>query len=414
MGDCRASNMVRLRSTPSRFRLAIAGLSHLANAATIGVFIAGDSRAQPSPILAPGKTSLPVEAKPLFRPDALRPQLKSFLLSGRAEAYRDILGKWAEMLASGRADRFKEQEILGDFLNDIFCGVLGYARPAHDPQRHTISREKHVQVDGKFADAVLGDFREGSEQFVVALEGKGPLDPLDRPYAGRRMSAVDQGYRYAINLPCDWIIVSSIRQIRLYAKGCDQQTYERFDTEELARNEALLKKFVFLLGAERVVPVRGRCHFYELLAASQQIGKQLTKDFYVTYANMRQDAFDALSAANAAESRHAVLAATQKVLDRVLFTAFCEDRGLLPDAVLRRAFEHRDPFNPRPVWENFRGLFRSINAGNEDLKIPAYNGGLFADDPLIDRLSVPDHICSYFRDLGEYEYRSPQDVAAAG
>ena len=228
------------------------------------------------------------------------------------------------------------------------------------------------------------------------------------------MSAVDQGYRYAINLPCDWIIVTSIRQTRLYAKGCDQQTYERFDTEELARNEALLKKFVFLLGAERVVPVRGRCHFYDLLATSQQIGKQLTKDFYVTYANMRQEAFEALSAANAAESRHAVLAATQKVLDRVLFTAFCEKRGLLPDAVLRRAFEHRDPFNPRPVWENFRGLFRSINAGNEDLKIPAYNGGLFADDPLIDRLSVPDHICSFFRDLGEYEYRNPQDVAAAG
>ncbi len=200
------------------------------------------------------------------------------------------------MLASGKADRFKEQEILGDFLNDVFCGVLDYARPADDPDRHTISREKHVQVDGKFADAVLGDFREGNEQFIVALEGKGPLDPLDRPFAGRRMSAVDQGYRYAINLPCDWIIVTSIRQTRLYCKGCDQQTYERFDTEELARNEALLKKFVFLLGAERVVPDHGRCHLYDLLTASEKVGKQLTKEFYVGYANMRQDAFESLCA----------------------------------------------------------------------------------------------------------------------
>ncbi len=105
------------------------------------------------------------------------------------------------MLASGKADRFKEQEILGDFLADVFCGVLGYIRPADNPERHTISREKHVQVDGKFADAVLGDFREGNERFIVALEGKGPIDPLDRPFAGRRMSAVDQGYRYAINFP---------------------------------------------------------------------------------------------------------------------------------------------------------------------------------------------------------------------
>ena len=92
---------------------------------------------------------------------------------------------------------------------------------------------------------------------------------------------------------------------------------------------------------------------------------------------------------------------------------FARTGACCPDAVLRRAFEHQDPFNPRPVWENFRGLFRSINAGNEALQIPAYNGGLFADDPLIDRLNVPDDVCAYFRDLGEYEYRSAHEVAAA-
>jgi hypothetical protein len=43
--------------------------------------------------------------------------------------------------------------------------------------------------------------------------------PLDRPFAGRRMSAVDQGDLYAINLPCDWVIVASIRQIRLYSNA---------------------------------------------------------------------------------------------------------------------------------------------------------------------------------------------------
>ncbi len=39
--------------------------------------------------------------------------------------------------------------------------------------------------------------------------------PFDRPFAGRRLTAVDQGDRYAINLPCDWLIGASIRQIRL-------------------------------------------------------------------------------------------------------------------------------------------------------------------------------------------------------
>ena len=85
----------------------------------------------------------------------------------------------------------------------------------------------------------------------------------------------------------------------------------------------------------------------------------------------------------------------------MLFCAFCEDRGLLPVDTIRKAYEHRDPYHPRPIWDNFRGLFQAINRGNAALGIHAYNGGLFADDPVLDRLQVSDEVCGYFRDLGE-------------
>jgi hypothetical protein len=39
---------------------------------------------------------------------------------------------------------------------------------------------------------------------------------------------------------------------------------------------------------------------------------------------------------------------------------------------------HADPYNPRPVWDNFRGLFNAIDQGSPGLKIEQYNGGLFA------------------------------------
>jgi hypothetical protein len=52
-----------------------------------------------------------------------------------------------------------------------------------------------------------------------------------------------------------------------------------------------------------------------------------------------------------------------------------------PAESLKHAIEHRDPYNPRLVWLNFRGLFRGIDEGNAGLNIPAYNGGLFAADP---------------------------------
>ncbi len=98
-----------------------------------------------------------------------------------------MLAHWAGEISSGRLDRFGEQEILPHFLADFFVGLLGYIGPAGH-NRYTIGFERYVEVDGKYADAVLGDFN-GRQRYVVAVEGKGPRDPLDRPYAGRRMSA---------------------------------------------------------------------------------------------------------------------------------------------------------------------------------------------------------------------------------
>lgn len=354
---------------------------------------------------------MPADAKPLFRPEAVRPRLAGFRLPDRVAGVREALVRWADDIASGRIDAHKEREVLPDFLTDFFLRLLGYAGPVGGGARHTFSRERHVEVGGKYADAVIGDFRPGEARYVVAVEGKGPRDPLDRPFAGRAMSAVDQGYRYAINLPCDWVVVTNLREVRLYHKGSDQQTYERFDTERLAHDDAALRRFVFLLGAERVVPEQGRCHFYDLLEESQRIGKEVTKQYYVHYADLRQDTFGRLRAANPGVPPAELLAATQKVLDRVLFCAFCEDRGLLPAESVARAYAHDDPYNPRPVWENFRGLFRAIDAGSERLGIPRYNGGLFAPDERLDRLTVPDEACIAFRDLAAYDYRPPQQVA---
>lgn len=82
------------------------------------------------------------------------------------ESWRLNLERWVELVACGRIDSFKEQEVLADSLTDVFCNLLGYTRPADSPERYTIYREKHVQVDGKFADAVLGEF--GQRLFASA------------------------------------------------------------------------------------------------------------------------------------------------------------------------------------------------------------------------------------------------------
>ncbi|HEX7859922.1 MAG TPA: N-6 DNA methylase [Verrucomicrobiae bacterium] len=351
-----------------------------------------------------------VESKPLFHPEVIRQHLRSFILPEHLHAHQAKLNHWADLITSGRADNFKETDLLPDFLTDFFCNLLGYTRPAGPTESFTLSRETHVEVDGQFADAALGRFSNDAKKFIVALEGKGPRDPLDRPFAGRRMSAVDQGYRYAINLPCDWIIVTSMRETRLYHKGSNQHSFERFETVRLAKEPSLLKRFIFLLGAERVVPATGDSHLYQLLKASESVGRELTDKFYSLYADIREKALVRLCQENSAIPPQEILRCTQKLLDRVLFCAFSEDRGLLPPDTLRNAFSHRDPYNPKPIWHNFRGLFRSIDQGNAGLNIPAYNGGLFAADPVLDSLNVPDEVCTHFKDLSDYDYRPSQDL----
>jgi hypothetical protein len=130
---------------------------------------------------------------------------------------------------------------------------------------------------------------------------------------------VEQGYRYATNLPCDWILVTNIREIRLYHKGSDQRTYERLEPARLTTDEDHLRRFVYLLGAERVVPVVGEVHLAELLAASERAELDLTRSFYVHYAETRFDLLTRLRAENPGAPPDQLLPATQKLLDRVLF-----------------------------------------------------------------------------------------------
>ena len=142
-----------------------------------------------------------VESKPLFHPEVMRQQVRSFKLPEHVPAWQPKLQHWASLIASGRADEFKETELLPDFLTDIFCGLLGYTGPAATADTYTLSRERHVEVDGEVADAALGRFQKDKEQFIAVLEGKGTRDPLDRPFAGRRMSAVDQAYLPVLRRP---------------------------------------------------------------------------------------------------------------------------------------------------------------------------------------------------------------------
>lgn len=147
---------------------------------------------------------------------------------------------------------------------------------------------------------------------------------------------------------------------------------------------------------------------------SRREDRDITDGLYRLYKEQRASLIGAVQADKPDMPAIDAIGVAQTILDRVLFIAFAEDNGLLPDDSLLRAFEHSDPYNPRPVWQNFLGLFRAIDQGNAALQIPRYNGGLFGRDPVILDLSLPDAICEGFKRLAEYDFASEVSVTVLG
>ena len=185
---------------------------------------------------------MPTDAKPLFRPEAVRPKVRAFALPPHAD--RAKIAKWAKMFGGSAKTKFKETEVRDEFLYDIFRDVLGYVTVSETPEAYSFKKELFVEAAGTYADAGFGRFGTGPDAPRLVLEGKGPLDPLDRPYAGRKHSAYEQVMQYALNLRIDWCLVTNLRETRLYCKQADQFTFERFDTARLAADEDEWKRFV--------------------------------------------------------------------------------------------------------------------------------------------------------------------------
>ena len=91
------------------------------------------------------------------------------------------------------------------------------------------------------------------------------------------------------------------------------------------------------------------------------------------------------------------------ILFRLLFVAYAEDKDLLPYRSNGRYADHslsrlarrltedrrqgRKAFDDdaTDLWDDVNQLWRAVNRGNAGWGVPAYNGGLFSDDPTVSR-----------------------------
>ena len=318
------------------------------------------------------------------------------------------LEAWADLISSGRINNLKETALHGQFASKIVEGVLGYHGPAGGAD-FNVSTEQNI-LRGS-VDLALGRFGGKTPDIVAPFELKGAdTRDLDAIMPSRNKSPVQQAWEYAMNARgVKWVLVSNMIELRFYGFGEGTSAYEVFRLDQLTDPKEYAR-FMLLLSAENLLSGRTA----DLLKESRREDKDITDSLYQDYKDLRLKLLGAVQKVDAAIAPLDAIALAQKILDRVLFIAFAEDTGLLPDNTLENAFVARDPYNPRPIWDNFKGLFRAIDMGNSELKIPRYNGGLFRDDVVINGLNIPDDICEGFKTLGGYDFASEVSVTVLG
>ena len=112
---------------------------------------------------------------------------------------------------------------------------------------------------------------------------------------------------------------------------------------------------------------------------------------------------------------------SQKLLDRLLFLFFGEDRGLLPPNSVRLILEDwkaiRDRDEDVPLYSRFKKYFGYLNTGFKGKRydVFAYNGGLFKPDEVLDTILIDDKLLyKHSLKLSEYDFASEVDVNILG
>lgn len=339
----------------------------------------------------------------------------------KAAQIEKIIKGWQHSLKDSDLAKTKEKSIQGSFLVRFFEEILGYAAQTSGTQEWNLIQHPKSEVDAQEPDASLGFFTKEEKTTKAVIELKDAKTLLDKKQTGREKgyTPIEQAYLYATKFEgCNWIIVSNFREIRLYHKNRTQDFYEKFDVLELHKPDEF-KRFYFILCKQNLITPKFSV-IDDLAHASTKEDENITLKFYLDYKQARLTLFHHLVEQNPAVAKTLLLENAQKIIDRLIFIMFCEDTGsLLPRNIVQDTYalgiRSRERSDQR-VWREFKNLFMDIDEGRNDIDpaINKYNGGLFAQDAVLDRLVIKDTVWKQLVSLNAYDFESELNVNILG
>ena len=191
------------------------------------------------------------------------------------------------------------------------------------------------------ADLIFWNFEDGkenAESIQIVCELKWAKSNLTKKQFGHGwLSPVGQWFAYKTGLKnCKRLLVSNFYEIRLYR---DNQTdFEEWNLKMLLdpKDDFFnLKSLFLLLKKDNLLAKEEVSNTENLLSHFREEQQQITKKFYKEYKQLRIELINDIKKNNPTISVNTLVEKAQKIIDRLIFIFFCEDKWLLPDKKLK-------------------------------------------------------------------------------
>jgi len=320
------------------------------------------------------------------------------------KAFDNFQKFYGDKLRLANIMQLKEENYQEGFLREIFVETLGFTiNPDKD---YNLTTEYKNQKDARKADGAI--IRDGKAIGVIELKSTKTKN-LE--------SIKEQAFGYKNNQPdCKYVITSNFQSLRFYVDNATE--YEEFNLFHLDKKQ--FKLLYLLLSKESIFSdlpekLKKETKFHE---------NEISTQLYSDYKHFKDKIFENLVKNNPQYDKLTLFKKSQKLLDRFLFVFFAEDSGLIPPNAVSKIVEQWKTLQEldeyKPLYSRFQKLFTHLNKGHSYKKwgeIPAYNGGLFRNDEVLDNsdVKIDDEILE--KDslkLSKYDFNTEVDVNILG
>lgn len=172
---------------------------------------------------------------PLFNPKTVATALAALTREPSAEELA-CATKWAEQAANDFGGQ-NESQLEPELNATVMQGALGY-RALGPGQPGTIKAKQ--PIGNGTVDLAIGHFTADTATTLAPMELKGPKTGLDAIMPGRAKTPVQQAWEYANDaIGARWVLVSNMRELRLYAIGHGRAAFESFDLRRIGEAQEL-------------------------------------------------------------------------------------------------------------------------------------------------------------------------------